>query len=77
MSLDIDKIELKKVLTNKKIFSIFKDSHIDIENVLKLLDANTLPTEIPINNNVVFIRDLSNYVVNNDIELKPYIGKYQ
>ena len=72
---EIDKTELKKSWTNKKLFALFKDDHFEIETVLKILDVETLPTSIQLNNNMVFLRDLTNYIVTNNITLKPNISK--
>jgi hypothetical protein len=74
---EIDRIELKKALMNRKIFAMFNDDHFEINTALKLLNTETLPISIPLNNNMIFIRDLTNYIVENGITLKPNIGKYQ
>ncbi len=69
----IDNLELMKIKINKELFSINHTDHFDIEKVLLILDVDTLPVEIPLNNNQVFIRDLSKYIVDNN--LKPNIIK--
>lgn len=71
----IDQNELKKIETNKFLFSLFKCDHFDISTVLKILDVDTLPIDIPTNNNQVFIRDISNFIVRNNLDLKPNIYK--
>lgn len=70
---DLDTTELQKIEVNKLLFSRYKMDHFDIETVLEIIGTDTLPVEIPINNNQIFIRDLSKYIV--DKKLKPYINK--
>lgn len=70
---DLDKTELQKIEINKLLFSRFKTDHFDIETVLEIIGVDTLPVEIPLNNNQIFIRDLSKYIV--DKKLEPYINK--
>ena len=77
MSVTLDVTELKKSNTNQKLFSIFKTDHFEIDEVLKIINEKTLPVEIPINNNMVFIRDLTKYIVENNIDLKPNIDEKQ
>ncbi len=71
--MQIDVVELKKININKKLFSIKKSDHFEIKEVLLILNVVTLPVAIPLNNNLIFIRDLSKYIVDNDLE--PYINK--
>lgn len=71
--IDIDNLELNKVKINQKLFSINRKDHFEIYEVLNILNVDTLPIEIPLNNNQVFIRDLSKYIVENN--LKPNIIK--
>jgi hypothetical protein len=68
-----DVTEYQKVYVNKLLFSKHKQDNFDISTVLDILDLETLPLEIPINNNMVFIRDLTKYIVKN--KLKPYINE--
>lgn len=70
---NIDDVELKKISLNKLLFSINKKDHFEIEEVLKILNVDTLPIEIQLNNNQIFIRDISKYLVLNN--LKPNIYK--
>ena len=70
---DLDTTELQKIEVNKLLFSRYKMDHFDIETVLEIIGVDTLPVEIPLNNNQIFIRDLSKYIV--DKKLKPYINK--
>jgi len=70
-----DKKELKKIEVNKHLFSIYKMDHFEIDTVIKILNVNTLPIDIPLNNNQIFIRDLSKFIVENNIKLKPNIDK--
>lgn len=70
---DLDTTELQKIEVNKLLFSRYKMDHFDIETVLEIIGTDTLPVEIPLNNNQIFIRDLSKYIV--DKKLKPYINK--
>lgn len=71
MSEQVDKLELEKISLNRILYSTNKKDHFEIDEVLQILNVETLPVEIPLNNNVVFIRDLTNYMVYND--LKPNI----
>lgn len=66
-----EELEFEKISLNKTIFSIFKTDYLEILNVLELLGEDTLPLDIPTNNNKVFIRDLSKYMAIN--HLKPNI----
>jgi len=75
MNKEIDNVELKKIEINKKLFSIYKTDHFEIKTVLEILDTDTLPIDIPLNNNQIFIRDLTRYVVENKVKLKPNINK--
>ena len=70
---DLDTTELQKIEVNKLLFSRYKMDHFDIETVLEIIGTDTLPVEIPLNNNQIFIRDLSMYIA--DKKLKPYINK--
>ncbi len=70
---DLDTTELQKIEVNKLLFSRYKMDHFDIETVLEIIGTDTLPVEIPLNNNQIFIRDLSKYIA--DKKLKPYINK--
>ncbi len=70
---DLDRTELQKIEVNKLLFSRFKTDHFDIEAALEIIGVETLPVEIPLNNNQIFIRDLSKYIV--DKKLEPYINK--
>jgi hypothetical protein len=67
----IDKLELDKITLNRMLYSICKKDHFEIDEVLEILNVNTLPIEIPLNNNQIFIRDLSKFMVENG--LKPNI----
>jgi len=70
----LDQLELRKIEMNRKLFSIKKTDHFEISDVLDFLDKETLPRDIPItSNNSVFIRDLTNYLINNNLE--PNINK--
>lgn len=73
MNCDLDKVELQKIEVNKLLFSRFKHDHFDIDTVIDILGVDTLPFDIPVNNNQVFIRDLTKYIVDNQLE--PYINK--
>lgn len=77
MSENIDAEESKKIEINKQLFSIYNSDHFEINSVLKILNEETLPVDISLNNNQVFIRDLTNFIVKNNIELKPNINKKQ
>lgn len=68
MNNDVDNIEFKKIRINKEIFSIYNCDYFEIETVLKILNMNTLPIGIPINNNQIFIRDLTQFIVDNKLE---------
>ncbi len=69
---DISEVEVDKINMNRVLFAIHKNDHFEIEDVLSILDVETLPISIPMNvNNTIFIRDLSNFMVSND--LKPNI----
>ena len=70
----LDQIELEKISLNKYIFAIFKTDQLSIEDTLRVLNLDTLPLEIQPNNNTVFIRDLSRFMVSN--KLKPNIIEY-
>jgi len=71
---EINQLEIDKINMNRTLFAIHKADHFEIRDVLKILDVETIPNSIPINsNNTVFIRDLSNYIVSNN--LKPNIDK--
>jgi|SaaInlStandDraft_4_1057021.scaffolds.fasta_scaffold73938_2 hypothetical protein len=70
---DIDIIELKKIKINKKLYSSYKTDFFELSSVLKILNEITIPVDIPINNNQIFIRDLTAYMVSN--ELEPNINK--
>jgi hypothetical protein len=70
----LDDIELEKITLNKFIFAIFKTDQLSIEETLQILNLDKLPLEIQINNNTVFIRDLTRYMVIN--KLKPNIIEY-
>ena len=61
--------EVKKILVNKKLFSIYKKDHLEIDDVLQVLNEETLPIDIHLNNNQIFIRDLTNYIIDNDITI--------
>lgn len=69
----IDTTELKKIETNKLLFSINKADHFEIDTVLEILNVETLPIDIPLNNNQIFIRDLTKFIVENN--LKPNINE--
>ena len=69
----IDITELQKIEVNKLLFARYKQDHFEIDTALEILDVATLPVEIPLNNNQIFIRDLTNYIVDNKLE--PYIQK--
>jgi len=71
---DIDETEIAKIKMNRLLFSIHKTDHFQIKDVLSILRVETIPVEIPINNNnTIFIRDLTNYII--DKNLEPYINK--
>jgi len=72
-NMDIDNKELNKITLNRMLFSESMKDHFEIDEVLELLDVETLPINIPINNNQIFIRDLTNYFIDNN--LKPNIHK--
>jgi hypothetical protein len=65
----IDPIELKKVNINKKLFSKYRSDYFEIDTVLEILNVVTLPIEIQMNNNQIFIRDISNYIVNKGLKI--------
>lgn len=72
----IDKVklmELKKVEMNRLLFSISKSDHFTIDKALEILNLDKIPVDIPMNNNMIFIRDLTMFIVKND--LKPNIGE--
>ena len=71
MNIEIDNVELEKITLNRLLYSIGRKDHFEIDEVLKILNTETLPIEIPVNNNLVFIRDITNYMVKNN--LKPNI----
>lgn len=64
-------MELKKVEMNRLLFSLYKSDHFTIDKVLEILNVEKLPLDIPMNNNQIFIRDLSSFIVKNN--LKPNI----
>lgn len=70
---NIDIMELNKAKINKLLFSINRSDHFEIDKVLEILNVSTLPIEIQLNNNQIFIRDLTKYIVDNN--LKPNIIK--
>ena len=71
---NIDETEIAKIKMNRLLFSIHKTDHFQIKDVLSILRVETIPVEIPINNNnTIFIRDLTNYII--DKNLEPYINK--
>jgi hypothetical protein len=72
---EFDYIEHKKINVNKQLFSLMRTDYFEIDTVLKILNLKTLPVEISVNNNQVFIRDLTNYIVSTDFKLKPNINK--
>ena len=67
----VDIFELEKISLNKIIFSIFSTDYLEITDVIQILGAETLPLEITVHDNKIFIRDLSRYMVINN--LKPNI----
>lgn len=67
----VDKVELEKITLNRLLYAISKKDHFEIEEVLNILNTETLPIDIPLNNNQIFIRDLTGYMVKNG--LKPNI----
>lgn len=67
----VDNIELEKITLNKIIFSLFATDYLEISDAIEVLGVETLPIDISMNNNKVFIRDLTKYMVLND--LKPNI----
>ena len=74
ISFNISNIEGDKIKTNKSLFAWNKQrDHFEIKDVLHILNLDTLPIEISLNNNLVFIRDLSSYIVNHNLE--PNINK--
>jgi len=71
---EINQLEIDKINMNRTLFAIHKVDHFEIKDVLDLLGVETVPNNIPLNtNNTVFIRDLSNYIITNN--LKPNISK--
>jgi len=71
---EINNFEIEKITMNKLLFKVYKQSYFEIRTVLDILNVDNLPLDIQIdNNNLIFIRDLSNYLVTNG--LKPYISK--
>jgi len=40
----------------------------DLEKVIRILNVNRIPLGLEIANNMVFIRDLANYILNNHLE---------
>ena len=72
---EIDNIELEKITLNRMLYSIGKKDHFEIDEVLSILEVDTLPIDIPLNNNQIFIRDLTKYMVDN--HLKPNIYEEQ
>ena len=70
---DLDIVEIKKIDMNRLLFNYFRSDYFDISTVNELLNTETLPIEIKTNNNKVFIRDLTNYLIKYD--LKPIINK--
>lgn len=68
---EVDQVELEKITLNRLLFSVSKKDHFEIKEVLDILNMETLPIDIALNNNQVFIRDLSRYMVEN--KLKPNI----
>ena len=70
---NIDIMELNKAKINKLLLSINRSDHFEIDKVLEILNVSTLPIEIQLNNNQIFIRDLTKYIVDNN--LKPNIIK--
>ena len=68
-----DITESQKIEVNKLLFSRYKQDHFEIDTALEILDVETLPVEIPLNNNQIFIRDLTNFIV--DKKLEPYVQK--
>ena len=68
---NLDLKELDKITLNRMLYATNKRDYFEIEEVLAMLDMETLPIDIPINNNQIFIRDLSKYMVDNS--LKPNI----
>ena len=62
--------EIKKKSMNSKLFDKFEHkTHFDIEEALDILGMDTLPIEIKIKNNLVFIRDLAKYMVDNGLKI--------
>ena len=72
-SKDLDSEELQKIEINKLLFARFKTDHFDIEAAIEIIGVDTLPVDIPLNNNQIFIRDLTKYIV--EKKLEPYINK--
>ncbi len=66
---NIDSKEIKKIRTNKKLFKKYNTDHFEIDTVLEILSVGTLPIDVPMNNNQIFIRDLSNYMVDKGIKV--------
>jgi len=66
MNTNLDIVELKKININKRLFAKYKTDYFEINTVLEILGVATLPIEIPLNNNQVFIRDIARYMVDND-----------
>jgi len=67
----VDNIEIEKIQYNKLIFSIYKKDYLEIDEVLNFLSLETIPNDIQISNNKIFIRDITNYMIKNN--LKPNI----
>jgi hypothetical protein len=70
---EIDEAEVKKIEMNKLLFSFGKKDKFEINEVLEILNVSTIPNEIKIDNNQIFIRNLSNYLVKHNLE--PNINK--
>jgi len=66
---NIDTNEIKKININKKLFNKYNSDHFEIDTVLEILNMETLPVDIPMNNNQIFIRDLSNFIVSKSIKI--------
>lgn len=73
--IDLDTIELRKIASNRLIYAKYKRDYFEIADVLEMLNVITLPVDMPINNNMVFIRDITHHIVYNDgtINLEPNI----
>jgi hypothetical protein len=63
-----DDLHLFKTLKiTRLIFKYYQKDYFNISEVLNLLKLKKLPPEIPIKNNKIFIKDISKYIIENNI----------